>query len=173
MAYADYYSENLFNKIRRDIGTETPLYRVAAFGIHPAVLQHNGFYTADGYCSNYPLVYKKAFRKIIAAELPEIVKKQKTNLNAFDSWGHKLYLQTGSMFEIAQTGPPIVKEKSSVVPTPRWDIDAMRQLEISYIISAVEISSPETVSLRLQQQYTSNTYNIFLYAILPVSNKQQ
>ncbi len=51
------------------------------------------FIQSDGYSVNYPLSYKKAFRRVQAKELLdldlEILNRHK---ELFDEWGSKLYL---------------------------------------------------------------------------------
>jgi len=87
--------------------------------------------------------------------------------------GPKIILQTSQMFEIAYTGPPITKNKSAAILTPKWNIDAMREIGVNYVISALEIIAPQKISMQLLHHYSNNTYSIFLYAVLPKSNPKK
>jgi hypothetical protein len=64
-----FYAEKQFKMIKDIIGKPQNSYRVASLGLHPSISLYNGFYTIDGYSSDYPLAYKYEFRKIIAKEL--------------------------------------------------------------------------------------------------------
>jgi hypothetical protein len=45
------------------------VFKAKNIGIDLTVSQFNEFYTLDVYLADYPLTYKKTFRKIIAKEL--------------------------------------------------------------------------------------------------------
>jgi len=64
MTFESYYAPDLFSEVNRTIGRNQSSYRVVSYGIEPAVTLYNGFYTVDGYSTNYPLQYKHAFRKV-------------------------------------------------------------------------------------------------------------
>jgi hypothetical protein len=94
-----YYAPQLMETVKKDIGLDPSLYRTVCLGMDPAVPQLAGFYTLDSYQNNYPLAYKKAFRKVIAPGLPAD--------NNFDSWGSKVFIpisgyddQTGTIREL-------------------------------------------------------------------------
>ena len=70
MNYKEFYSVDLFQEIKEDIGY-TGEWSVA-YGIHPAVLEYNGIATLDGYLGFYTQQYKEDFRKIIAPALERI-----------------------------------------------------------------------------------------------------
>lgn len=57
-----FFAQDIFTQIDGFIGRPKESYRVVNIGIHPSVAQFNGFYTLDGYLSNYPLSYKRQFR---------------------------------------------------------------------------------------------------------------
>ena len=65
--YREFFAEEQYREIRDYISAAR--HRVVSIGIHPSISLYNGFYTLDGYSSNYPLSYKHEFRKIIAPEL--------------------------------------------------------------------------------------------------------
>lgn len=60
MSYREYFSTELFDKIKEEIGYEGE--KAVAYGLDPGVLAYNGISTLDGVLSYYPLSYKEAFR---------------------------------------------------------------------------------------------------------------
>ena len=74
LTFEQYLNFPLFNDIKNFIGLDTMSYRVVSYGpsktvaqensLSPTVAQMNGFYTLDGYLSNYPLAYKNNFVKL-------------------------------------------------------------------------------------------------------------
>ncbi|MHA1863019.1 MAG: DUF6044 family protein, partial [Candidatus Thorarchaeota archaeon] len=83
LTYREFYAEDVFTQIADDIGIPQEDYRIINIGIHPAVAQHSGFHTLDGYLNNYPLEYKLQFRNIIGYELA----KDEGLTSYFDDWG--------------------------------------------------------------------------------------
>ena len=61
--WKDYYSEQLFEKIKADIAYSGEW--AAAYGLDTAVLQYNGISTIDGYYSNYSRKYHDDFERMI------------------------------------------------------------------------------------------------------------
>ena len=84
----DFYLPELFSQAKQFIGKPVDQYKVASIGFEPLIAAYNGFYTLDGYCSNYPLAYKHEFRKIIEEELA----KNENCKKYFDDWGSRCYL---------------------------------------------------------------------------------
>ena len=78
-----FFAKKQFSEIKNYINKPINSYRVASIGLHPSISLYNGFYTADGYFVNYPLEYKKKFRKIIEKEL----NKDKNLKSYYDNWG--------------------------------------------------------------------------------------
>jgi len=106
ITYKQFYSENLFSKIEDFVDYPQETYRVISIGLHPGIAQYNGFYTLDGYQTNYPLEYKKSFRKIIANEL----EKNEGWKFYFDSWGSRCYIfvaELGSAYVTDRNPQPI------------------------------------------------------------------
>lgn len=154
LSYREFYSENLFNKIKKDIKYEKEW--SVAYGMHPAVLSYNQIATLDGYHSWYTLNYKYKFREIIAPEL---------NINErwsayFDGWGGRAYI-----FSEKVTYDPIRYlgvDKDDL----NTDMEAFKALNGKYIFSRVEISNAENLSLQLKGIYTdeSSPYVIYVYS---------
>jgi len=85
--FEQYYEPELFAKIKKDISKPFAKKHFISFGFEPAVPLYSGFYTVDGYITNYPLSYKHKFRKVVAKIVNTMDKD-----NNFDEWGSKLYL---------------------------------------------------------------------------------
>lgn len=158
--YDDYYATAMFELIGKQINKPLSTFRVASIGIPPAVAQYNGFWTIDGYSSNYPLSYKHAFRKIIASEL----EKNRTNKGFFDYWGSQcliVYDQQLGYFETHMT-KDLVPEQRDIVLSHA----ALKQLHCDYILSTENIENPEKSGLRQLGLFDSAKWRIHLYAVL-------
>lgn len=158
ISYRQFFSENLFNKIKDTIGEPQKDYRVASIGIHPSVAQYNGFYTLDGYQNYYPLPYKQQFRKIIAQEL------EKSNIwrEYFDYWGSRCYLFSSEIPDFLST-----KEKGRIITHLDIDIQAFKDLEGRFIFSAAEILNYKEDNLYLIGVFEDkdSVWRIFVYEI--------
>ncbi|MDR2207309.1 MAG: DUF6044 family protein [Flavobacteriaceae bacterium] len=157
LSFNEYYSEDLFDKVKKETGKQTDTYRVAALGLHPALLQYNGFYTIDGYCGNYDVKYKHLFGTVIRGEL----NKNKELQTYFDKWGNRCYLFDD---EIGRLG----RYKTRKTKTASLDVDydlLKQKLNCQYIVSAVEIENLGE-HLKLQKVFENNVYKIYLYKVI-------
>lgn len=160
--YGGYYSEELFAEIARSIGQRQSEYKVASVGLAPAIAQYNGFRTIDGYCTNYPLPYKHAFRRIMAREL---ALGDPGDRFMFDDWGNQCYLvddqQKGWDVYLTRDRDPARRQ------TERLEIDgaAFRSLGGRYVFSALRIRRPEVDGLRFRGRFANNTWEIFVYEV--------
>ena len=161
VSFKEYYSTEQFDAIADYIGKPRSSYRVATIGIVPAVTLYNGFHTIDGYSVNYPLAYKKAFRKIIAQEL----EKSPTNKYLFDQWGSKAYVLVHNV--PLQAWPRARFEMFSL--PHRFDLNttAMRELGASYVFSRVRIANADALELNLLHVFDAPDalYRIYVYEI--------
>ena len=83
LSFRKYYSVELFREIQLSIGRPLDSYRVASFGLTPAIALYNGFHVVDGFVNDYPLDYKRRFRRVIRREL----QKSDSLRMHFDGWG--------------------------------------------------------------------------------------
>ena len=164
--YEAFFAEEQFDEIEAFIGRPLEDYRVVSIGIHPSIARYNGFYTLDGYISNYPLAYKHAFREIIAGELD----KSADLSRYFDDWGHRAYIyveQLGRNF-LNYGGNDIVLEDLDL------NLDAFTDAGGEYIFSAVEIdpdANPGYQFLHLFQ-HPDSAWDIYLYTVAGSNNTQ-
>jgi len=86
LSYKHFFSKNSFDKVKRSIDYAGE--SVLAFGMHPSILNFNGFSTLDGYHNAYYLDYKAKFRNVIAPALATSSRYQPY----FDNWGGRAYL---------------------------------------------------------------------------------
>lgn len=156
-AYLDeFYAQDIFNKIKAKINYNTS-FRVGSIGLHPGIALFNGFYTIDGVISNYPLDYKKKFRKIIENELNKNEKIKKY----FDEYGNRAYLFSS---ELSQTHLFL----SSQMPTIKnleLDNIVLKQLNCKYIFSSVIIENADKLNWNKVLEIQNNTYRIIVYEI--------
>lgn len=160
VSFREFYSADLFNDIKKTIDKDQSSYRVASLGIHPAITLYNGFYTIDGYCVNYPMEYKKAFRRIISKELD----KNKQISNYFDKWGSRCYIFTAEQ--------PIIYwfvslDKNITLRNLELDTAVLKKLGCEYLISAVTIEDYARKNLELVKTFENkrSPYKIRLYKV--------
>ena len=156
LSYSEFYSEDLFEKIKRETGYHGEW--SAAYGLHPATLEYNGIATLDGYLGFYSQDYKDRFRKIIAPAL----EKQPASRAYFDDWGARCYLYSGSSMvtvEAVRT-PERTKEPLDL------DVAAFKALGGKYIFSRLELTNAEEKGLSLRGKYSmedASPYTIYVY----------
>lgn len=161
LSYREFYSPELFQSVRDAIGRDPRDYRVVSIGMHPAIPQYSGFYTADGYLTMYPLAYKHAFRDVIAAELD----KNESLQHYYDTWGSRCYVfvdELGKNYEFT-------KDEEKAVDDLELDAGALKELGVDYVLSAVEIHNSEENRLRLMDvfEHVQSPWRIYVYEVLP------
>ncbi len=156
-SYNEFYSPDLFKEIIQHIGRKPCDYRVISVGLHPAISQYNGFYTIDGYFTNYPLSYKHEFRKIIAEELD----KDEDLKNYFDNWGSRCYAYS------AEIGRNLLCNDQPVIHHLDFNYEQIISMGAEYILSSAEINSDSNEALILNGVFgNENSYwTIYLYEI--------
>ncbi|WP_029323130.1 DUF6044 family protein [Butyrivibrio sp. AE3004] len=159
LSYGEFYSEELFDKIKSDIGYDKNEWAVA-YGMHPAVLEYNDIATLDGYLGFYSQEYKEKFRRVIA---PALERKENTRIY-FDDWGARCYLYSGTDDSIVMA----TKSMTGVTDTDIYiDAEALRDLSCDYIFSRIEISNADEKGLFLKGVYedTSSPYTVYVYTL--------
>lgn len=91
-SFQEYFAKDFFQLIAEKLEKSQNTYRIVSLCIDPAVTLYNGFYTLDGYSTNYPLHYKQTFRKIIEAKIGQDSSVRKL----YDDWGSKCYFFAGN-----------------------------------------------------------------------------
>ena len=155
LSFAEFYSEELFEKAKEDIDYEGQW--SAAYGFYPATLEYNGIATLDGYLGFYSQLYKEEFRKMIAPALDRV----EASREYFDTWGARAYLYSG-------TDLSIVNGTRSYEITDRnlyLDVDAFKALGGRYIFSRIELENAQEIGLTLEGIYTheSSPYTLYVY----------
>ena len=153
-SFENYYAPNLFKNVKMSMASGKN--RVVSFGLEPAVSLYNGFYTVDGYSTNYPLEYKVKFRKVVEKHLNNISEK-----NNFDEWGSKVYI-------LGVISTPKYYQKGLVVQVLPFYVQPLCALDTDYLISAYEINSTKNSDLILQSNFIGekNSWDIYLYKII-------
>ena len=155
--YREFYSENLFNRIKADIDYDNEW--AVAYGMHPAVLEYNGISTLDGYIGMYTEEYKGKWRAVIA---PALNRSPEFKVY-FDEWGPRAYVFSGNG---ENTYAPL-RELNLEDYNLYIDPDALKDLGCKYIFSRVGIMNDKELGLTLKGVYTSpdSPYEIYLYEI--------
>ncbi len=160
-SYRAFFAQKQFARIRDFIGRQQADYRVICLGMHPSVAQFNGFHTLDSYQNNYPLPYKRAFRKIIATELAKGTQKMRVY---YDAYGCRVYLYT------AELGMNYLFGKTANRSLNNLQIDsrALADLGGEYLISAVPIRSATQNQLRLEKVFDDpeSYWRVWLYRVV-------
>ena len=139
-SWRKYYAEDLFSKVEETIGKNKNEYKVACVGVNSSVALFNGFYTVDGYSTDYPLEYKHKFRKVIEKELD----KDEGIKGYFDNWGNRCYLYTASL----QNNFDIYRGENVNI-SPDWNIEELKNLGCDYILSGVNIENADSLGITL------------------------
>jgi hypothetical protein len=153
-SFEDYYAPKLFEKMKQDMrnrGLQNG--RFVSYGMEPAVALYNGLYTVDGYSTNFPLSYKHKFAKTFKNYLyPDV----------YRSWGSKLYLLT-----VPSTIDKFLLIRGTVIQKLRFDTQALRDLNTSYIISPYLFAHPEDKELKFINKYKGgeHSWDLYLYKI--------
>ncbi|MFZ4058830.1 MAG: DUF6044 family protein [Ferruginibacter sp.] len=165
--FSNFYATDLFDTIKNTIGKPNNAYRVASFGIHPAVAQYNGMYTVDGYLNNYPLQYKQQFRKVIETDLKLIHAQIGYTAWDFETVGHRCYLQ--NLAYNKQSNLQLPADKLNPLSSPQtvhWNFDALKNLGCNYIISTVALQPTTENAIQLIITTENSMYKLFLYQLL-------
>jgi hypothetical protein len=160
ITYRHYFAADQFSQIREDIGLPQESYRVINVGLHPTIAQFNGFYTLDGYFSNYPLEYKHRFRNIIGYEL----EKSEELRDYFDGWGSRCYI----LAEELSTGVLYTKDKNMTIYSLQLNVTALHEMNCTFVFSSVNIANHVDSGLQLVDVYeqADSAWRIFLYEVL-------
>lgn len=160
VSYKQFYDNDLFSMIEREIGCDKPFQKkVVSIGMPPGIALYNHYYTIDAYMSSYPLEYKHKFRKVIANEL-----KKSEQLKAyFDNWGSRCYVLS------AELGTSYLYGKNSNVTIQHLDVDTkqLQKIGCQYVFSAVPIENFEELGWIFEKSFTNKDsyWEIYLYRI--------
>ena len=158
ITYREFYAEEAFSQLKKDIPEAIDSFRVVSLGMYPAVSQFNGFYTLDSYQNLYPLAYKKAFRPLISDELS----KDEALRKYYDSWGHRCYFYSAELWNSCKL---LCGSEAMAITNLQFDKRAFVKMGGLYIISAVEIQNANELGLHLIGTYPSSKWNIRLYKL--------
>lgn len=160
-SFSSFYAKNLFSEIKTYIGKPQESYRVVCVGMHPSILQYNGFYTMDSYQNNYPLSYKKFFRPVIAKEL----EKNDFLRKKYDNRGNMCYIFSDVLEKSCYLNchKGVQLEGSQIIDI---NFEPLKKKNTQYVFSAIPIENRGT-PLILEKVFANATsrWNIYLYKI--------
>ncbi len=167
--FKEYMAPDQFAEVKKFIGEDPKNFRVASIGMNPAILQYNGFYTLDGLQSVYDLNYKNNFRKIFSGEL----EKNEEIKEYFDGWGNRCYIYSSKLgidwdaFMISKRITQHKREIHTSIPL-QLNSEAFNDLGGKYLISVIEIESPETSGFKLKKDFGKNDlfWHLYLYQVI-------
>ena len=161
ITWESFYMEDVFAEMKEYMEEDTSSYSVVSLGIYPSVALYNGLTCADGYSNNYDLEYKHEFVKIMEKEM----KKNPETEARIQTWGNRLYLVSGEygMATLIEKGSGIQFEDLD------YDIEAMKNLNIRYVLAAGQIVDASEMGIELvrEEPFSSagSYYEIWLYKI--------
>ena len=153
VTYAQFYSEKLFNRIKKAINYDNEW--SVAYGFHPAVLQYNNIRTLDGMLTYYPLNYKREFRKLIKQSLDKYLDFR----GRFDTWGGQAYVFSKDIpFQLVNTNDTM---ESDLLLNP----EVFKQMGGKYIFSRLKLSNADELKLTFVDVFKDNEspYTIYVY----------
>lgn len=159
ISWKSFYAEDLMQELDNVIGMDKASYRVAHLGMSPAPALMHGFYTVDGYSNNYPLEYKHRFRKVIEKELEEVPE----TAAYYDTWGSRCYLLNSESGNAWMLG----KHQKIVYENLEFDINALKDLDCSYIFSCGVIENADELGLNFLGYYETDSsyWGVWLYQL--------
>lgn len=161
ITWESFYMEEVFAEMKEYMDKDTSSYSVVSLGIYPSVALYNGFICADGYSNNYDLAYKHEFLKIMEEEMSKNTEVE----DIIKNWGNRLYLISGDY----GLSPLMGKGNNVVYSNMKLNTDAMKDLNIRYLLSAGKISNASELGIQLvrQEPFTNDNsyYEVWLYQV--------
>lgn len=127
---ASYFARGLFDAIKAQLGPTWRDENVISVGFDPMIASFHGFRHLDGYFQMYSLAHKRAFRRVIAAELDKNPEKRRY----FDDWGSRIY--------VFVSDTPTAERVALHV-----DACALRDLKGTLVISQFELTNSRDIGL--------------------------
>lgn len=160
--YSQFYDKKLFDKIDNHIGKDKSDYRVIHLGLNPAISQHFGFYSLDGYMLIYDLNYKNSFRKIMEEELA----KDEVISTYFDDWGNRCYLLSHEL-GIEDSSFMFSKARNKAVNDLSMNTHQLKEMGGEYLLSSVKINHAESLDLKEEGEFyhEKSYFKIYLYKV--------
>jgi Protein of unknown function (DUF6044) len=160
-SYRAFYAEKQFDDIKKDLKLPPKDYRILCIGFHPAVAQHNNFYTLDAFQNNYLLSYKHEFRAIIAGELAKNKKVQRY----FDGWGTRCYTYVDELKMNAMQGKAVKRDS---LKNLALNLQQFKKMNGKYIFSTNPIDCrKQNLSFVRKFDDSDSFWQIFVYEVTP------
>lgn len=159
-SYKQFFAEKQFKKIKKFIPNNIQKYSVINVGIHPSIAQFNGFHTLDGYLSDYPLYYKKKFRKIILKELNKNIEIKKY----FDNWGSRCYSFSSEL------GLSFMNYKGNNITLNSLELnyELLKKMGCDYLFASIKINTISNDKIKFLQEFEDeeSCWDIYVYKIV-------
>jgi len=155
-SFKEFYAVKTFSKVDKIIGKPKRDYKVIALGFHPSILHYNGFYTLDGYVSNYPLKYKHEFKSIIENELDRDGDLKKY----FNDWGSRCYALSSEL------GLDFLNNTPEEIELLKFNINHLKKMGCRYILSSAKINLDKNSGIKLLSPVKGEYWIVNIYEIL-------
>ena len=155
--FDEFFSKNILLKIKNELSEESIS---LAVGFHPSILHYNNIKSLNSYQTIYPLKYKEEYRKIISPELNKNTEMKKY----FDNWGNRAYAFSAELFNNCRYS---CYKNSISIKNLDYNVNQLRKMEVTNIISSVEILNFRELDLDLVKIYYDNEslFNFYLYKL--------
>jgi len=160
--YNQFFDPLLFKAIENFIPENKKDLKTVSIGLNPAIPMYHGFQTLDSYQSNYNLSFKNNFRTIIEPEL----NKNKDLKKYFDNWGNECYVFSAELWGQCYTDC-WKNTRPRVIHQLDINTNYLKDENVRYIFSAVEIGNANRLKLELKKKFTreNSVWEIYLYGL--------
>lgn len=155
--FRQFYSQKIFDQVKKVIGIPVENYNVVSIGMHPAIAQYNGFHTLDGYFPSYPLAYKHKFREVIEDEL----RRSPTQLSHFNNWGSRCYAFSVESRKLLNNHP---REIDSL----KYNYPAFLRMDGKFILATSRINESINQELKFVDSVANKGafWSIYIYQVI-------
>ena len=159
ITFNEFFDPGLYKNIKNEIGSDS-IRNVIHFGLSPSPSKYAGLNVLDDYQGDYPKEYKVEFRSVIENELDKSEKLKRY----FDNWGSRCYMESANSFE----NTFVQKNGLLYEPDLNINIDQLKKMNCSHIISAIVIENANKLNLKMEKVFagTFNYKPIFLYKLI-------
>ncbi len=160
--YKNFYSVNLFSKVKQYINKPTSEYRVVSIGIPPAIAMYNNMFVLDGDFDTYSGNYYLKFRNIILGE----IQKNVGISYKYDYGGAQAFIFVSELFDPYYNNCTKNINKKEI-NNLSINTKSLSTMGCKYIISALRIENFEYLNLKFEKYFIDDisNYNIYLYSL--------
>ena len=159
ITFNQFFDKLIYKEIKLVLGNDT-VFNVIHLGISPSPSKYAGLLVLDDYQGDYPLEYKKEFRKIIEGELNKSLALKKS----YDEWGARSYMYSAEEFD-----EKLMKRNGILyIHNLSINTEQLKKMKCKNIISSIYIGNFRSLNLTLKKVFVSplDYKIIFLYKLI-------